>query len=74
MFLLVLSTEPFHKFSIPAKTEEFEPDTDNGLKCNLVFTYTSKYPDVIPNIDIEETENFNEGYEKDLLNHLLEQV
>lgn len=72
--LTVLTTEPFHKFCIPAKTEEYEPDSDNGLKCNLVFTYTSKYPDEKPHIEIEECENFVEGYEKELLTHLEEQV
>lgn len=62
----VLDKEPY-KFKIPIKSEEFETETNNGIGCNLVFTYTSKYPDELPQIEIEDAENFLEHYEKELL-------
>lgn len=40
-----------------------------------MFTYTAKYPDELPIIEIENEDNFDDIVEKDeLLNHLIEQV
>lgn len=64
----LLSTEPQYKFSIPIKTEEYEPDSENDLSCDLVITYTSKYPEESPIIEIENPENFEKDYETNLLN------
>lgn len=72
--LLVLTSEPHHKFSIPIKSEEYDADTEEGLTCNLVFTYTSKYPDEAPHMEIEDTVNFEDDFEQELLLHLQEQV
>lgn len=74
MFYLVIATEPFYKFSIPIKSEEYEPETENGLSCDLIFIYTAKYPDEAPVIEIDNSENFKEDYSAELLNHLNEQV
>lgn len=69
----VLETKPFQKFSIPIKSEGF--DDGDGLACQLVFTYTAKYPDEIPIVEIDDEENFDDIVEKDeLLAHLTEQV
>ncbi|CAG9833686.1 unnamed protein product [Diabrotica balteata] len=70
----ILSSEPLHKFSIPIKTEEFEPETDNGLSCDLVITYTPKYPEEAPIIELENFENFDDEYEQLLLDYLNEQI
>ncbi|CAH1106507.1 unnamed protein product [Psylliodes chrysocephalus] len=70
----ILSTEPTHKFSIPIKTEEFESDASNGLSCDLVITYTPKYPEEGPLIELENIENFDNEYEQLLLNYLSEQI
>lgn len=72
----IISVEPYHKFSIPIKTEEYEPDTDtdSGLSCDLVITYTPKYPEEAPIIEIENAENFDDDYESGLLRYLDEQV
>lgn len=71
--LTVLETEPFHKFSIPIKSEGF--DDGEGLACQLTFTYTAKYPDDLPLIEIEDEENFDDIVSKEeLLEHLVEQV
>ncbi|KAJ8968596.1 hypothetical protein NQ317_004412 [Molorchus minor] len=59
----VQSKVPQYKFSIPIKTEEYEPDTENGLSCDLVITYTPKYPEEAPIIQIENPENFEDDYE-----------
>lgn len=68
-----METEPFHKFSIPIKSEGF--DDGEGLACQLTFTYTSKYPDEVPVIEIENEENFDNIVDKEeLLAHLIEQV
>ncbi|KAI5637420.1 RWD domain-containing protein [Phthorimaea operculella] len=69
----ILEKEPFHKFSIPIKSEGF--DDGDGLACQLVFTYTAKYPDEVPIIEIENEENFDDVIEtKELLDHLYEQA
>ncbi|XP_022836583.1 RWD domain-containing protein 1-like [Spodoptera litura] len=69
----IIETKPFHKFSIPIKSEGF--DEGEGLACQLVFTYTAKYPDEVPVIEIEDEENFDDVVDKDeLLSHLTEQV
>uniref|UniRef100_A0A1I8NTN3 RWD domain-containing protein n=1 Tax=Stomoxys calcitrans TaxID=35570 RepID=A0A1I8NTN3_STOCA len=67
----ILETEPLHKFQIPIATEEFDKETqENGISCNLIFTYTPTYPDEAPNVEIDEPVNFEDGYEKRLLEHL----
>lgn len=70
----VLATEPFYTFAIPIKTEEYEPETSNGLGCRLEFTYTSKYPDEPLLISITEQENFENGDDEKLKAHLTEQM
>nr|XP_023024266.1 RWD domain-containing protein 1 [Leptinotarsa decemlineata] len=70
----ILSADPPYRFSIPIKTEEYEPDSETGLSCNLVITYTPKYPEEAPIIEIENSENFEEHYEQKILDYLMEQV
>ncbi|XP_041971022.1 RWD domain-containing protein 1 [Aricia agestis] len=68
----ILQTEPFHKFSIPIKSENY--DDGDGLSCQLVFSYTQKYPEELPNVEIISDESFDEIVDKDeLLKHLEEQ-
>lgn len=78
MFHLVLQTEPFHKFQIPIATEEYNADaaedSEKGLTCKLVFTYTATYPDEAPLVEIEDAENFEDTYEKQLLEHLRQTI
>ncbi|XP_055849298.1 RWD domain-containing protein 1 [Episyrphus balteatus] len=66
----ILETTPLHKFQIPIATEEFSADEENGLSCNLVFTYTAKYPDEGPIVEIEDAFNFEDSYERLLLEHI----
>lgn len=69
----VLEKEPLHKFSIPIKSEGF--DDGEGLTCELIFTYTSKYPEELPVIEIKNEDTFDNVVDKnELLAHLTEQV
>lgn len=70
----VLSTEPYHRFKLPISTEEFNSDEDNGLSCQLVFTYTEKYPDTAPLVEIEDAINFESTYSPRLIDHINETV
>lgn len=74
LFISVLTTEPYHKFKLFINTEEYNPDEENGLSCELVFTYTEKYPDTAPLVEIEESVNFEDNYETRLLEHVDEAV
>ncbi|XP_013200183.2 RWD domain-containing protein 1 [Amyelois transitella] len=68
----ILETEPLHKFGISIKSETF--DEGEGLACQLVFTYTPKYPDELLLIEIENEENFEDLVDKnELLEHLIQQ-
>lgn len=71
--LEILSEDPYYKFSIPIKTEEYESDSENGLTCKLVFTYTSKYPEEGPEIELEEADQLEEN-KSNLLSYLDEQI
>ncbi|XP_046419135.1 RWD domain-containing protein 1 [Neodiprion pinetum] len=70
----IIAKQPFYKFSIPIKSEEHELETSNGLACRLEFTYTAKYPDEPLVVDIEDQENFEDGDEQILKEHLAEQM
>lgn len=71
----VLTSEPYHKFKLGISTEAFNPETDeNGLCCQLVFTYTEKYPNTAPLVEIEDAVNFEDNYEDGLLEHIGETV
>jgi hypothetical protein len=61
----VLEHEPRIKFKIAICTEEFL-ETQDGLSCDLVFTFTTKYPDEAPLIEIDE-DNFEDDMVKEKL-------
>ncbi|XP_069358388.1 RWD domain-containing protein 1 isoform X2 [Maniola hyperantus] len=61
-----------HKFSIPIKSEGY--DDGEGLACELVFTYTPKYPEELPVLEINTDESFDEIVDiNELYKHLMEQ-
>lgn len=74
MWITVIDTSPFHKFAISIKSEGF--DEGSGLACKLIFTYTQKYPDEGPLIEIEDKDNLDdEAFDKqELLTHLYKEV
>lgn len=73
--LEVLQTEPLHRFKLPIATTEYDQEVETeGLSCKLVFSYTEKYPDTAPFVEIEDPENFRDGYEEGLLEHIQETI
>lgn len=70
----ILGSTPRHKFIIPIKSEAYEPDTDNGLTCKLKFSYTAKYPEEAPEVEICDSENFEEEDEALLKEHIIQQA
>lgn len=70
----ILGSTPHHKFIIPIKSEEYEPDTDKGLTCKLKFIYTAKYPEEAPEVEICDSENFEEEDEPLLKEHIIQQA
>ena len=52
-----MDEEKRNKFKINVYTEGFREEQD-GLCCNLVFTYMPKYPDDKPIVEIEDEINF----------------
>lgn len=70
----VLSREHPVKFQIPVKSEEYDGEAGTGYACILKFTYTEKYPEEPPEIELEDMEHFGDDDEIRLKDHLLEQV
>lgn len=71
----VLATEPLHKFRLQINTEDYNDTTEaNGLACQLAFTYTARYPDEPPLVEIEDAVNFADGFTARLLAHIGETV
>lgn len=74
LIFAVISTSP-HKFNIQISTEDYDAENEsNGLACKLVFTYTEKYPDTAPLVEIDEAVNFEDEFEPKLLEHINETV
>ena len=63
----VISENP-HRFTIPVKTEGYDEDEGEGWLVLLKFTFPDTYPDVIPEIEVEESD----GIEDDLLREFKE--
>lgn len=70
----VLIRDPY-KFKITISTEGYNAETkSNGLSCQLAFTYTQKYPDESPEVEVENAVNFKDDYEEKLLEFIKETV
>lgn len=67
-------TDPLHKFRLQISTENYNETEENGLTCYLVFSYTPKYPDEGPLVEVEDSVNFEDDYEDRLLEHIKEAV
>jgi RWD domain len=61
----VLEREPRIIFKIAVATEDFA-EIQDGLTCDLVFTFPVKYPDEAPLIAVEE-DNFEDDLVKEKL-------
>jgi len=68
-------------FTISVKSETYEEGGEEGLTCTLKFTFTPKYPEEVPEIeviddeeDIEENSNLEPEDILDLTEHLKQQA
>lgn len=69
--VVVLATEPVHKFRLPIATELFDKATqDNGFACKLSFTYAPTYPDEAPAVTIDDPIALEDDLEERLLAHI----
>ena len=56
----ILGDSP-HRFTIPIKTAEYDDeDSDEGMMTLLMFTFPDTYPDLAPEIDVEECEGIDD--------------
>ena len=56
----ILGDSP-HRFTIPVKTAEYDDeDSDEGMMTLLMFTFPDTYPDLAPEIDVEECEGIDD--------------
>lgn len=72
VFILVIEIEPRIKFKIVISTEEYN-ETQDGLSCDLLVTFTTRYPDEAPLLEIE-TDNFDDNLVKEKLMDSLKQT
>lgn len=70
--IIVLDEEDRNKFKINVCTDGFR-ETDDGLCCDLIFEYKSKYPDVPPNLEIDD-DNFESADVKRQLTETINQT
>ena len=74
-FPLVLQTEPHHIFTIPVKSDNYDEDEENGLFAVIKISYTPKYPEQLPILELEDCVNIDEyNLRNELLEHLTQQV
>ena len=71
----MLEEKPYHVFTMPIKTDGFEEENEDGLFILLKVTYTEKYPEELPLLELEECVNIDEyDLRSALMDHLTEQV
>ncbi|XP_055380677.1 RWD domain-containing protein 1 [Condylostylus longicornis] len=70
----IVTTEPFHQFKIPIATEGYSDEEQNGIKVHLIFTFTEKYPDEAPDVDIDDSINLEEESHQKLLNNISDTI
>ncbi|KAK6169989.1 hypothetical protein SNE40_018490 [Patella caerulea] len=64
--LEVIETEPYYVFALELSSAAGEEPQDDTITCTLQFTYTPKYPDESPQIEITESENLDFDQTKEL--------
>lgn len=73
--ITILGDSP-HRFTIPVKTEDYQPDEDDeeGLFVLLRFTLTPTYPAEAPLLEVEDSQNIEEEHLEELQEHLKGQI
>jgi hypothetical protein len=64
--LLVLSTEPYASFELTVSSQTTREDIETA-SCTLQFTYTPRYPDEPPTMDVKEVVNIDDEYSSEIL-------
>jgi len=73
--LQVLDSDPRHVFTMPIKTEDFDEDGEDGVFFLLKFSFTPKYPEELPILEIDEEINLDDHeLRAPLMDHLKEQM
>ena len=71
----VLQTDPYHVFTMPIKTEDYDEEDEAGLYVLIKITYTPKYPEELPILELEDCVNIDEYDLRDELTaHLTQQM
>nr|ACO15750.1 RWD domain-containing protein 1 [Caligus clemensi] len=72
--LEILSSSAPRIFTLPVKTADYDEETGDGRYVLLKFTHTPKYPDELPLLEVEESENIDDDLLKELLKHVNSQM
>ena len=72
----MVEENPYNVITMPVKTDDYDPDSDapSGLFVLLRITHTPKYPDEIPKLEVEESDNMTEDDLEEFQTHLNEIV
>lgn len=56
----ILEKEPFHTLRFSFKTDNYDDDPDNGSTILVTIKFNENYPDEVPHIEIEDSENLRD--------------
>jgi hypothetical protein len=58
----VVEEAPYNVMTMPIRTDAYDPDSPKptGLYVLLRITHTSKYPDEVPHVEFEESDNLSD--------------
>ena len=75
-FILVVEESPYHVITMPVKTDNYDPDSPKptGLYVLLRVAHTKKYPDEVPELDFDESDNMSPESLSELRTFLNERV
>ncbi|ESO84172.1 hypothetical protein LOTGIDRAFT_66926, partial [Lottia gigantea] len=72
--LEITEVDPYHVFSLEISSAAGDEHQDDTITCTLEFTYTEKYPDEPPVIEVTDSENLDFDQTKELNKFIREQV
>lgn len=72
--LEILATEPYHNFTIKVSVQNHDPHEDDPIDLSVVlgFTYTEKYPDQAPVMEVIDCTDNLDGQQITILTDLLQ--
>ncbi|CAB4056328.1 RWD domain-containing protein 1 [Lepeophtheirus salmonis] len=72
--LEVISASKPRIFTLPVKTVDYDEDLGVGRYVLLKFTHTPKYPDELPLLEVEESENLTDELLEEMINFVKSQM